>query len=203
MSVLRPSGPEPARVYWVRRVVVLAVLVLVVVLVVIGIRALTSGSDDGAEPSGGTTQTTPVAPVESPGTTADDGTPDCTPADLGVTLAADGTSYPAGALPTFTVSIVNNGTEPCLVDAGDLQRSILITSGSDRIWASTDCTPTDAAPLQLLLGPGQPDERTVQWDRSRSAEGCPADQGTPRAGTYQAVLTLAGVTSEPVVFGLE
>jgi hypothetical protein len=57
--------------------------------------------------------------------------------------------------------------------------------------------------LQLLLGPGQTDERTLQWDRTRSAEGCPADQGTPRPGTYQAVLTLAGVTTEPVVFGLE
>jgi hypothetical protein len=190
-------------VYWVRRVVVLAALLLVVVLVVIGIRALTS-RDDGAEPTAGTSQSSPVEPAESPQTTtADEGTPDCAAASLGVTLAADGTSYPAGALPTFTITLVNNGADACLVDAGDAQRSILITSGSDRIWASTDCTPADAAPLQLLLGPGQTDERTLQWDRTRSAEGCPADQGTPRPGTYQAVLTLAGVTTEPVVFGLE
>ncbi|HEY0215078.1 MAG TPA: hypothetical protein VGC57_01655, partial [Cellulomonas sp.] len=179
--------------YWVRRVVVLVALVAVVALVVVGLKALTGGGGDAAEtPTGGQS----TAPATDPETTAaDQGTPACDAATLGVTLAADATSYPSGALPVFTVTLVNNGADACLVDAGDAQRSLSITSGSDRIWVSTDCVAADAAPLQLLLGSGQSDERQVQWDRNRSAEGCPADQEAARPGTYQAVLTLAGVTT--------
>lgn len=198
MGVLRPEGSLPARVYWVRRALVLLVLVAVVVLVVLGARALLNG---GGDPEG-----TPVP--TSPTTAATDGksdaeaasTPACDAAALGVTLAADGTTYAAGALPTFTITLVNNGEQPCLVDAGEAQRQILITSGSDRIWASTDCGGTD--PMPLLLAPGEPDERQVQWDRNRSVEGCATGQAAALPGTYQAVLTLAGVTTEPVVFGL-
>ncbi len=201
MGVLRPSGSMPARVYWVRRAVVLIALVAVVVLVVVGVKALTGGTDDTAEaPTGGQGTAPTGAEASAP---ADEGTPVCDAATLGLSLAADATSYPSGALPVFTVTLVNNGADACLVDAGDAQRSLGITSGSDRIWVSTDCVAADAAPLQLLLGAGQSDERQVQWDRNRSAEGCPGGQEAARPGTYQAVLTLAGVTTEPVVFGLE
>lgn len=198
MGVLRPSGPMPARVYWVRRGAVLIALVAVVVLVVVGIRAL-AGSGGDAETPGSSPSTS--APAET--TAADEGTPDCAAESLGVTMTADATSYPSGAQPVLTVTLVNNGSVACRVDAGDAQRSVVITSGSDRIWASTDCVAADAAPLTLLLGPGQSDERQVQWDRNRSAESCPGDQAAALPGTYQAVLTLAGVTTDPVVFGLE
>lgn len=196
MGVLRPEGSLPARVYWTRRAVVLVVLVLVVVLAVLGVRALTGGGDDAAAPTGGaTTQQQPTEDETS------EGTPVCEPAAVGVRLAADATTYPAAALPTFTVTVTNTGDVACLLDAGDAQRQILVTSGSDRIWASTDCATGEA--LQLLLAPGQSDERPVQWDRNRSVAGCAPDQAAAQPGTYQAVLTLAGASTEPVVFGLE
>ncbi len=196
MGVLRPEGSLPPRVYWVRRAVVLAALLAVVVLAVMGVRALTGGDATAADP-------TPSAGAEAPAPeeTQDAGTPACAPDALAVEMSADATSYPAGALPTFTVRLTNTGGTACLVDAGDAQRQILITSGSDRIWASTDCP--SGEPLQLLLAPDQTDERQVQWDRNRSAEGCAPDQAAAQPGTYQAVLTLAGATAEPVVFGLE
>ncbi|QZN87646.1 hypothetical protein K5O09_15215 [Cellulomonas sp. C5510] len=198
MGVLRPAGSLPARVYWTRRLVVLLALAAVVVLVVVGARAIL-GPDDDPAPAPDPASTTGAA---GDGTEPSaPGTPACAPADLGLQLVADATSYPAGALPTFTVRLVNDGGAACLVDAGEAQRQILITSGSDRIWASTDCASDE--PLKLLLAPGEPDERQVQWDRNRSVEGCAGDQPAAQPGTYQAVLTLAGVSTEPVVFGLE
>lgn len=197
MGVLRPAGHLPARVYWVRRLVVVLVAVAVVVLAVVGVKALTSddtaaGSDPGATAGGTTDETT---------TGTDEGPVACDPATLGVTLAADATTYAAGALPTFTITLVNNGAVACLIDAGDTQREILITSGSDRIWSSKDCATGEA--LSLLIGAGQSDVRTVQWDRLRSAEACAGDRAATKSGTYQAVLTLAGITTDPVVFGLD
>lgn len=197
MGVLRPEGSLPARVYWVRRTVVLVVLVLLVVLAVLGGRALlrAAGGDDAATPAAGPTTSAP-APQDT-----EDGTPVCDPGAVGVEMTADATTYPAGAQPTFTVRLTNTGDAACLLDAGDAQRQVVITSGSDRIWASSDCA--SGEPLRLLLGPGQTDERQVQWDRNRSVEGCTPDQPAAQPGTYQAVLTLAGVSTEPVVFGLE
>ncbi len=182
--------------YWIRRAVVVLVLVLVVVLAVFGVRALLGGGgDDAAAPTGGAT--TP-APTEEE-TTA--GTPACEPGAIGLEMTADATTYPAGQLPTFTIRLTNTGGTTCLLDAGDAQRQVLITSGSDRIWASTDCATGET--LQLLLAPDQVDERQVQWDRARSVEGCAPNQAAAQPGTYQAVLALGGVSTEPVVFGLE
>lgn len=196
MGVLRPEGSLPARVYWVRRAVVVLVLVLVVVLAVFGVRALLrGGGDDAAAPTGGGTTSAPTSEETT------EGTPACEPGAIGLELTADATTYPAGSLPTFTLRLTNTGDVTCLLDAGDAQRQVLITSGSDRIWASTDCATGET--LQLLLAPGQVDERQVQWDRNRSVEGCAPDQPAAQPGTYQAVLALGGVSTQPVVFGLE
>jgi len=196
MGVLRPEGSLPARVYWVRRAVVVLVLVLVVVLAFLGVRALLGGGDDdAATPTGDPSPSTPTSEETT------EGTPVCEPGAVGLELAADATTYAAGVLPTFTIRITNTGDVDCLLDAGDAQRQVLITSGSDRIWASTDCATGET--LQLLLAPGQVDERQVQWDRTRSVEGCAPDQPAAQPGTYQAVLALGGVSTEPVVFGLD
>lgn len=197
MGVLRPEGSLPPRVYWIRRAVVLVVIAAVVVLAVIGVRALVSGGGEDETAAPPATSGTP-APEDQE---TEASTPACEPASLQVEMAADATTYPAGALPTFTIRLTNAGSTACLVDAGGAQRQILVTSGSDRIWASTDCAAGD--PLQLLLAPGQVDERQVQWDRVRSVEGCAEGQAEALPGTYQAVLTLAGATAEPAVFGLE
>lgn len=198
MGVLRPSGSLPARVYWTRRAVVLVVAVAVVVLLVVGVKALLGGGGDDATPDDPAAAAGPSSP---PPAEDAEGTPACDPAAVGVDLAADAATYPGGAQPVFTVTLTNTGSAPCLLDAGDAQRQILVTSGSDRIWASSDCPSADT--LKLLLGPAQADTRQVQWDRNRSVEGCTPDQGAARPGTYQAVLTVSGVSSEPVVFGLE
>lgn len=70
-SVTRPKGPLPARVYWVRRLIVLAVALLLVV----GLARLLGGGGGGdpasAVPVAGSASTTPSAPASSgPTTTA-------------------------------------------------------------------------------------------------------------------------------------
>ncbi len=195
----------PARVYWVRRLVVLGVPLLLIVLVVWW-AAGRGGSDDATDPVAETTSTAPVAPADEPGPSetpaSDDGVADCAPAGLALAMTADAESFAAGVSPTFTVSITNTGTDPCLVDAGEAQREIVITSGTDRIWSNRDCIVPGTESRTLLLAGGGNDTTSFAWNRVRSAEGCPQGLPAPGAGTYSAQLNLAGASAPPVVFGL-
>ncbi|MDC7121955.1 hypothetical protein OMK64_10445 [Cellulomonas fimi] len=209
MGVVRPAGPLPARVYWVRRGVVLGIPLLLVALVV----WLVAGRGSATPPTDASPADTPSSepkdPAQTPAADGDEDTEDtsgvpqtCAPEALALAIAATAESFPEGTSPTFTVSITNTGTQPCVVDAGDAQREIVITSGVDRVWSSKDCPVAGSESRTLLLAGGTADESTLAWNRVRSAQGCPADQPTPGAGTYSAAFTLAGATATPVVFGL-
>ncbi|GCE76366.1 hypothetical protein [Cellulomonas biazotea] len=215
MGVVRPSGPLPARVYWVRRTIVLGLPLLVVALVVwvlVG-RGAAGASADGELPPAsetspaGTDATTPAGDEGADaGEEQDDASSDqpanCAPEVLALAITATAESFPAGVSPTFAVSITNTGSEPCLVDAGEAQREVVITSGVDRVWSSRDCVAAGTEERTLLLGGGVVDETPLVWNRERSAQGCPAGQPEPGAGTYSAAFTLAGATATPAVFGL-
>ena len=197
MGVLRPAGSLSARVYWVRRFVVLAAVVAVVLVAVWVVPFVAGKVGDlfsGAKGAASApTTTSPAAGGPKP----------CAVDALGLALAADGASYPASALPTLTVTLVNKGPASCVVDAGEAQREIVIMSGTDRIWSSRDCAAGAALTRELLLVPGAPDATTVQWQRTRSAAGCPAGKPAALKGTYSATLTLAGVSSQAAVFVLQ
>jgi len=215
VGVVRPSGPLPARVYWVRRTIVLGLPLLVVALVVwvlVG-RGAAGASADGELPPAsetspaGTDATTPAGDEGADaGEEQDDASSDqpanCAPEVLALAITATAESFPAGVSPTFAVSITNTGSEPCLVDAGEAQREVVITSGVDRVWSSRDCVAAGTEERTLLLGGGVVDETPLVWNRERSAQGCPAGQPEPGAGTYSAAFTLAGATATPAVFGL-
>lgn len=209
VGVLRPAGPMPARVYWMRRLVVLGAVAVVVALGVVLVRLVGGGPGSS---SVGAARTLPPSPSASPTTSRAASTtpsptsgvpPACEAASLGLTLEADAASYPRAKLPTFTVTLVNTGPVPCLVDAGDAQREIVVTSGADRIWSSRDCAGPATRSRRLLLVPGTPDKTQVQWSRTRSAAGCPGNQPAALKGTYSAVLTLAGASSQPVALVLQ
>lgn len=197
MDVVRPRGPLPASVYWRRRALVLGVPFLLVLIVVWwGMR----GSDDqGTAPA-----TQPVAEALSAPTTPAPTTPvgpqPCTA--LALALQPDAASYSGGAEPVLTVTVTNTADVACLVDVGDAQREIVITSGTDRIWSSRDCAGADTQSIRLLLDAGQADTRQVQWTRVRSVPGCTGDRPAARSGTYSAQLTLGGVSAQPAVFVL-
>jgi hypothetical protein len=215
-TVLHPVGPQRARVYWVRRLVV---VVLLVVLATVG-WALTSRLFDGGDPSAASAAEQPAGSTDADASSGQGGdvqagdatdgesaaltTPvDCVADALQVTLTANGQIFDAATQPVLTATITNVGDVPCTVDAGDANREVLITSGADRIWSSKDCATEDTASRQLLLGSGAADSVELTWDRTRTAEGCPGGLPEPRAGTYQAVTTLGTVSSVPVVFALQ
>ncbi|WP_456824001.1 hypothetical protein [Cellulomonas sp. P5_E12] len=196
----------PARVYWVRRLVVLGIPLLVVLLVV----WLVVGRGDGEDPTPAAQTTTSSPPVEQPADPAPSTTPsdttsgvaDCAPTALVLAMTADAATFAAGVSPTFSVAITNTGTDPCLVDAGEAQREIVITSGDDRVWSNRDCIVAGTESRTLLLPGGGNDTTPFAWNRVRSAEGCPAGLPAPGAGTYSAQLNLAGASAPPAVFGL-
>lgn len=200
-NVLHPIGSQPPRVYWVRRLVVVVVLVVVVLIVSVAVKAL-SGSGDGSAAPGPGAKPAPAGTTTGAGDAGTGSPATCATSALAVALQADGTTYPAGSSPTFTVTITNSGADPCTVDAGDAARELLVTSGSDRIWSSKDCAEEENASNLLLLAAGDAHPQTIPWARVRSAASCPTGLPEPRAGTYQATVTVGGVTSSPVVLKL-
>lgn len=196
----------PARVYWVRRAVLLLVVALVVLLVWLIARAALGGGPAAKAPTTPSTSTSPtITPKPGPTITTTPypgGITNCAATDLVLTIVPGASTFAAGVSPTFTLTITDNGPAPCLVDAGDTHRAIVITSGTDRIWSNQDCAAAAADPRTLLLTPKQTDTTQLAWNLVRSAPGCPAGLPVPAAGTYVASFTVAGATAAPAVFGL-
>lgn len=194
-SVLRPVGPRPQRVYWLRRLVLLAALVLVAVLVWVAARALGGGGQDGtvapeADPS-----------TEAPAQDAPAGPVACDASHLGVTLTSDARTYGPDQNPVLSLAVTNTSEQTCTVDVGSGNAVVTVMSGADRIWSSADCA-TDVPERLLLLDPGAADTSTVAWARERSDAECTAGLPAPRAGTYTAQATLLGIESATAVFDL-
>ena len=193
----------PPGVYWRRRFVVLGIPLLLVVVLVAWV--VNRGGGPSTAATGHTPTSTPTpAPVGSPTTSApaNGGVADCAAPALTVGIVPDAASVPGGATPTFTVTIDNVGNTPCVVDAGELQREVVVVSGNDRVWSSKDCAPADSPARTLLLTPGMTDTSHVAWNRVRSAVGCPGNLPAPKPGTYQVSVALAGTSSAPAVFQL-
>ena len=197
----RPAPPPrpPARVFWIRRFVVLGLPLLLVVGLVVW---LTSRGDDAPAAAPPTSQA-PAAPTAQATPEPDEpGVPQCAPEQLALTITPGAEAFPAGTDPAFEVAVTNSGTEPCLVDVGDAQREVVITSGEDRVWSSRDCTPADAPERVLLLAGGQSDVTQLPWPRQRSAQGCAEGLPAPGAGTYSVTVQVGGASSPAAVFGL-
>lgn len=199
-SVVHPVGPEDPKVYWVRRLVVVLIAIVAVVLLAALINSMFSGGDEDTPPAAG--ETTDPADPESPGEEPP-AVVACTPEQLAVSVATTERAFPAGTPVTFVLQLANTSTLPCTVDASEAAREILVTSGSDRIWSSLDC-PAEGAVENVVELPadGMVSETRYEWTRIRSDESCTADLPEPRPGTYKAVVTVGGVTSEQATFDL-
>lgn len=216
-ALLHPVGSQPARVYWRRRLVALLLAGALLALGLVAVNAaLGQGAAEAAGPdAAGATVEGDAAAGTDDGTTADEAADDeaaddgaaadgpvaCGPEQITLALTADARSYAAGVTPVFTVTITNVSAASCTIDAGEAKRQVLVTSGADRIWASTDC-PAEPAERLLLLPAGAQDSVAVTWARVRSAEGCGDGLPEPRPGTYTAVASVAGVSSTAAVFEL-
>jgi cytoskeletal protein RodZ len=210
--VLRPVGDLPPSVYWVRRLVVLAVLVLVVLVV----WWLWPGGGDNTSPTGSdqptslpTASPTPT-PTPTPSPTESRTKQSSTPTDeplcpdsaIEVTVRTNAKSYPANALPDITLSVTNVSDESCSRDVGQASNELQITSGGAQVWSSDDCSPGGGADFQTLA-PGDSWAQTVTWPKVQSSEGCPSPAESVSAGTYQVLARNGELLSEPVAFTLQ
>jgi hypothetical protein len=199
-----PVGGKPPEIYWRRRIV--AAIGVVLVIVVIYLLA----SSPGGSPKVGAAATLSPAPTTAASPGAGTGTNPtaatsrtCTSADVKLTLKANSANFAAGALPVFDVGIKQAGPTPCRLDTASTGTELKISSGSDRIFSSLDC-PTDATinARQFLLAPAANETFQVTWNRKRTAPQCAAVSAAPGAGTYHAVLTIQGITSNDAAFTL-
>ncbi|MFF1634641.1 hypothetical protein [Leifsonia sp. NPDC058248] len=195
-----PVGPQPSKVYWRRRLlVVLGVLAVIVVIILIVVRP---GSSSGAPVSESTktpsTSTPDSTSIPTSATTAS-GQP-CKAADVTVQAITDATNYAAGQKPKLSVSITNHGATACKINAGTSQQVFTITSGSEVYWKSSDCQ-TEKLDAQVLLKPGKTisSQVPITWDRTRSDPATCSAQRTavPAAGaSYHLQISVAGIASD-------
>ena len=208
---LRPIGDLPPSVYWVRRLMLLGVIVVIVALV----WWLWPNGDDGtestaAEPTQSATVSETPSATSSPSPTdtqtsqqtTSPTTPRCRDADIEVTVATSAETYPADAQPEITLTVENVSEEACSRDIGQAANELQVTSGGSQVWSSDDCNPGGEEDLDNLK-PADRFVQTVTWARVQSSEGCPTPQDAAPAGTYQVIGRNGDVLSEPVAFDLE
>lgn len=208
---MRPAGPLPAAVYWRRRAVVLLV---VLVLLSLLLRAFTGGGDEpGAlQTTAAPTATDPsaVAPTPTPSSTptgirspSASPTPAdparCDPSTLTVTTQTDKTSYPLEGAAGLTLAVTSSAAAPCTRPTGNV---LTVTSGSDRIWSSEDCTPLEPAEPAQTLPPGRTVVQETAWDKVRSLPGCPSGLPELKPGTYVLSGRLGELSAQSSTFQL-
>lgn len=210
------TKPSPA-VYRRRRIVALLLLVAVIALIWWGVSAII-GLFAAGKPDAAPARSSPAAPATTP-ETAKDTTPGdssqpqtpaepqpCKPEDITVIAATDARSYGPDTRPKLSFSIENTGANKCTFNVGTAAQQFRITSGSDQIWASTDCQ-KNPENQQVLLEPGRKfDSPQLEWVRERSTpDTCDAERPAAVGGDayYHLRVTVNGAESEPVMFVLE
>ncbi len=192
MSTFRnPVGPQPARVYWRRRLVVGIGLLAVIVVVLLIIFQPRGTSGPAPTPSG-----SPSASSSSNASNA--AMPDCDPQKVTLEPITDASGYDAGVNPKLSFTLKSSMTETCLIEVGTDIQEYRITSGDELIWSSTDCQ-TDAAPATTTLQPGVPKQSTpITWDRTRSSvDTCNTTREAVTAGgaSYHLQVIVGDITS--------
>jgi len=195
-ALLHPVGPEPARVYWVRRAILAGVVVIVVVVLAVVIGS--AGSGRGRPPTTGGSH----HPSPTPGSSATAGRArPCDASSITVTASTDAATYPGGAIPKLSVQVHNKGTAPCRLEVQTAARTWSVFSGSDQVWTTADCPRSDKVTAHRLPA-GKSVSYSLSWDRSRSVPGCTHEGSAAQPGTYRLYVTVDGVHSAPAVFHL-
>lgn len=212
-------GRLPARVYWVRRIMVLGIATLLVV----GIAKMLGGSSDGSAPdtAAHVADTSPAArdtTSSDPATSAARGaptgvrhhhqkpehtaSPSATPAAMpsGPCAASDVAITPSVPKPvagrdiSLVLDVSTLTTPACTWTMSARTMALKITSGSDLIWTTSECR--RAIPKQdLVVRQATPTRVTLTWDARRSEPGCPVRTEWALPGTYH--LHVAALAGQP------
>lgn len=210
MSVTRPRGPLPPRVYWTRRVLVLAV----VCALVFGISRLLGGgaetpSDPVARPASGlaTGEATPRAAATSEARPQPAAKPakkktrtplamptgPCQDSDVKVVPTLVDPAY-AGEDVRLTLRLSTYESPACNWEVSSDTVAVKLTSGSDRIWSSQDC-PAAVTTEAVVLRNRKPVLVDVVWSGRRSDSDCSRSTLWAQPGYYH--VAAAAMGSEP------
>jgi hypothetical protein len=193
MSTFRnPVGPQSPQVYWRRRLLVGLGVVAVIVVIILIIARPGSGGTPAAQ-----TTKTPSAST----TSASSGTP-CLDANLTLVAVTDKVSYAATEKPQISMKLTNNGPT-CTVNFGSTKQDLVITSGSETIWNSTDCQ-TGAVDAPVVIKSGESKSTPpIAWDRTRSSKSTcsatSAPQVTAGGASYHLGVSLGDLKSKDTV----
>lgn len=225
-SVTRPKGPLPARVYWTRRFLVLALALGMV----FGLAHLLAGRSDTptARPVGAaagtitqpsaTAQATRSARATQPmskaqrrraaeATVTPTPTPTplavptgpCVPHDVRVDPRVAGTAY-AGRPVTFRLLLTTIESPACNWNVSPRSLVVKLTSGSDRIWSTQDCK--GAIPRQpVVVRKDHVTQVIVTWRGQRSEGTCSRTTPWAQPGFYH--VAAAALGAEPTDYQFE
>ena len=201
MSTFRnPVGPQPSRVYWRRRLVVLIGIIAAIILIAFIVSPKADSGTPASAPSSAPAADSTPAPAASDEPAVDG---ECDPTDVAVTAITDSNNYAPDQEPRLAFSIANVSTVPCTFNVGTTQQVFQVSSGAEQYWSSKDCE-TDPVDAPLLLEPNVAVTSTpIPWDRTRSAaDTCDGDRpAVPATGaTYSLSVSVGEVESEPVSF---
>jgi hypothetical protein len=215
-TLTRPKGPLPARVYWVRRLIVLGLALALTA----GIGRLLTMSSDASSPqatarqaaatpttTGASTtapvddtkkhkrkkkkrvEATPVAPT-TPVLAAPSGP--CSSSDI--IAAPVVTEAVAGSQILVTLELRTRVTEACTWTVSPETLTMKITSGRDDIWSSRQCP--EAVPTRDVVVRRDVGTKVgVRWSGRRSDDACSALTEWALPGWYHAVA--AALAGEP------
>jgi hypothetical protein len=203
-------GRLPARVYWVRRLMVLGIALLLVVGVakMLGgggggsgggsadrARQVADTSSQGTDPSGqgaaqGAHQGKKGSGAATPTRVVPSGP--CAASDIAITPSVP---HPVGGSDITVALDVSSLTTPaCSWTLSSQTLALKITSGADLIWTTAQCG--QAIPAQdLVVRQGTPTRVKVTWDARRSEPGCPVETAWALPGTYH--LDVAALGGQP------
>jgi hypothetical protein len=225
---LEPQGPLPSQIYWRRRalaigigVVVIGIIVAVVITVLTGnagadtkSSAKPGNSTPAAQPNPQPEVKSPITPLPPPPTPTptpisavmpppvlNDGD-DCPDSTLAVKGLTNSPQYYIGDQPKFSMVVTNIGLVSCKRDVGAAVLAAYVYSlDNKRLWSNLDCAPSNET-LVKTFTPGEQVTTAVTWTGMGSAPHCPLPRPAIGPGTYQLVVQLGNLRSQPVPFVL-
>ena len=224
-STMRPRGPLPARVYWTRRIVVLAVPLLLVVV----LARVLGGASDGKEAASGTAtqagakveaSTVPTAGPTADTSAAEKGkkgkrkrTEETTPpepvlaeptgpcADSDIVATPLIISAPGGSDIPITINLRTKFAEACTWQASPTTMTVTITSGDDYIWSTREC-PVGIPPQDVVIRQAVDTPVVVTWSAKRSDDTCSNRTAYAMPGFYHVEAAALGGDGTDVQFEL-
>ncbi|MGO4957988.1 hypothetical protein ACTQ49_12110 [Luteococcus sp. Sow4_B9] len=123
----------------------------------------------------------------------------CAANALGVTVSGERVQK-TGSASKLAISVKNSGPD-CILDAQSTPISLVVTSGSDRIWTTEHC-PAWAPKGGARIASGAQWQTSATWPGKRSAKDCTLRPDALKPGTYRATVQVGGGASATQVITL-